>query len=271
MKKSNHFISCALSVLGLALTSVSQAALVGYWKLNEGSGITVADSSGNGNTGTFVTGGAADGWAGSTSGVSGTDNSLNSTGYNSYINVPYSASLGGINTASQITISLWFNETYASAYAYPIAFSNAGGRAMFIQMGTGPGSNMYAWSDAGWGKKTINQEGAQNAWVNYALTWDGTAAGLLKAYRNGVQIGGNQNAATSFPTFTELHIAGGYGSAYSSVEGNMDEVAVYNSIEDVSAIYAKGLAGTSLVVPEPTALALLGLGSFGLLFSRRRR
>ena len=43
-------------VLGLMFASVAQAAdpsLVGWWKLDEGSGTTAADSSGHGNDGTL--------------------------------------------------------------------------------------------------------------------------------------------------------------------------------------------------------------------------
>ncbi len=41
-------------VLGLVLTRAAKADLVGRWMLDEGSGTTVSDASGNGNDGTFV-------------------------------------------------------------------------------------------------------------------------------------------------------------------------------------------------------------------------
>ena len=41
-------------ILGLFLTSAAQADLVGWWRLDEGSGTTASDSSGGGNDGTFV-------------------------------------------------------------------------------------------------------------------------------------------------------------------------------------------------------------------------
>ncbi len=40
-------------VLGLTLTNTASAELVGWWKLDEGSGTTAFDSSGNGNDGTL--------------------------------------------------------------------------------------------------------------------------------------------------------------------------------------------------------------------------
>jgi hypothetical protein len=41
-------------VLGLVLTSTAKADLVGWWKLDEGSGTTVSDASGKGHNGTIV-------------------------------------------------------------------------------------------------------------------------------------------------------------------------------------------------------------------------
>jgi hypothetical protein len=55
-KKLIYLISFILA-LAMLMTSVSKAAdpdLVAHWKLDDGSGTTAIDSSGNGNDGTFV-------------------------------------------------------------------------------------------------------------------------------------------------------------------------------------------------------------------------
>jgi hypothetical protein len=52
MSKKSIFLVCL--VLGLVLTSAVQADLVGWWRLDEGSGTTAYDSSGNGNDGTIL-------------------------------------------------------------------------------------------------------------------------------------------------------------------------------------------------------------------------
>jgi hypothetical protein len=54
MCKKLIFLVCFCLVLGLALTSAVQADLVGWWRLDEGSGTTAYDSSGNGNDGTIL-------------------------------------------------------------------------------------------------------------------------------------------------------------------------------------------------------------------------
>ena len=57
MFRKLFFGACLSFVLGLTLTSTSSASLVAWWKLDDGSGTTAMDSSGNGNDGT-VEGGA---------------------------------------------------------------------------------------------------------------------------------------------------------------------------------------------------------------------
>jgi len=48
------FLISFVFILGLFLTSAAQADLVGWWRLDEGSGTIASDSSGGGNDGTFV-------------------------------------------------------------------------------------------------------------------------------------------------------------------------------------------------------------------------
>ena len=54
MCKKLIYLACFSLVLGLVLTSAAQADLVGWWRLDDGSGTTVSDSSTNGNDGTFA-------------------------------------------------------------------------------------------------------------------------------------------------------------------------------------------------------------------------
>jgi hypothetical protein len=47
------FLISFVFILGLFLTTAAQAELMGWWKLDEGSGTTAFDSSGNGRDGTL--------------------------------------------------------------------------------------------------------------------------------------------------------------------------------------------------------------------------
>ena len=78
--------------------TVSPSGLVAYWKFDEGSGTTVSDSSGNGNTGTLVNGPL---W---TAGRVG--NALFFDGIDDNVTVPDSNSL---DLSSSFTLSAWVN------------------------------------------------------------------------------------------------------------------------------------------------------------------
>jgi hypothetical protein len=54
MSKKLIYLACLCLVLGLALTSAVRADLVGWWRLDEGTGTIAYDSSGNGNDGTIL-------------------------------------------------------------------------------------------------------------------------------------------------------------------------------------------------------------------------
>jgi hypothetical protein len=65
--RPTYLLSIAL-VLGLVLTSATEADLVGWWRFEEGSGDTAADSSGNDHHGTLL---GTPEWAGGAEGSGG--------------------------------------------------------------------------------------------------------------------------------------------------------------------------------------------------------
>ena len=104
-KKRNDFISFIL-VLDLVLTSVAEAvdpSLVGWWKFDEGSGSTAADSSGNGNHG-FITGAV---W---TKGKTG--QALDFDGANDYVRIVVNPALNNLNA---ITMAAWIYPSAVSS------------------------------------------------------------------------------------------------------------------------------------------------------------
>src|SRR4030042_284641 len=93
MSRKNVLLICLILLLGF--TNNSRAALVGWWRLNDASGTTAADSSGNGYNGTIT--GAAwlnDGTRGYVLDFEGVD----------YVSIP-STALSTIT--SQVTIAVW--------------------------------------------------------------------------------------------------------------------------------------------------------------------
>jgi hypothetical protein len=74
---------------------------VGYWKMDEGTGTTTADSSGKGDTGNLYNGAA---W---TSGVSGKALSFN--GVNNYVQVNNNSVLSPLSSTGEMTVATWVN------------------------------------------------------------------------------------------------------------------------------------------------------------------
>ena len=102
-------------VVSLVLTSVANAELVGWWKFDEASGSTAADSSGNGNDGTLngsATFAPAEGQLGGALSMDGSAGG--------YVLIPQSDSLRLINQGDY-TITMWFRQDVVTGMA--ISFS----------------------------------------------------------------------------------------------------------------------------------------------------
>src|SRR3990167_8862308 len=101
----NSYINFTASNLEIAIAAAPTSGLVGYWNFDEGSGATVADSSGNGNNGTL---------SGGPTWVTGKVGSgaLSFDGTNDYINIPSSALY---DFAGDFTVSAWVYEPVGSA------------------------------------------------------------------------------------------------------------------------------------------------------------
>jgi autotransporter-associated beta strand protein len=126
---------------------------------------------------------------------------------------------------------------------YPFTLSNnANGdaRQWFIQSDNGGGDQMYMWSDASaaWQKGLgfkVGGGGDAHAWHHYALTYSG---GTVTSYVDGTFKGTYAIAGSpNIPSFTHL-LVGGRNAAWSSWEGPIDDVVVFNSVEDVTLIKA---------------------------------
>ncbi|MBP8304307.1 MAG: hypothetical protein KBE04_09295 [Phycisphaerae bacterium] len=115
---------CAGLLLVASFAGVVRAELVGWWKLDETSGVTVADSSGNGNDGscqgtvTWVPGQIGGAWQ--------------ANGTNSTIRIPHHDVL---NIPETVTVSMWVNTSTTSGSHQLIEKGGTAGSAWYSAYG----------------------------------------------------------------------------------------------------------------------------------------
>ncbi|MEM3698073.1 MAG: G1 family glutamic endopeptidase [Candidatus Bathyarchaeia archaeon] len=202
-------------------------ALVGYWKLDEGSGTIASDSSDNGNIGTLINGPQ---WI---DGVVGT--ALAFDGIDDYVHVPSSNSL--TITGNQITVEMWLRPaTLLDDTAPFINFIDKGNEYGFqiSQDGYKPTPDGKIWfyvglDLSGWhweGIQTTTNQWIANKWYHLAGTYDGNS---LKIYVNGILensrlLSGNLFAQGAYPLSIGSYTL---GNQY-FFNGAIDEVKIYN-------------------------------------------
>ncbi len=209
--------------------SLPTSGLVGYWKFDEGSGTSAADSSGKGNTGTLAN---SPTWT-----TTGKDaGALTLNGTSQYVTVPDSASL---NLSGSWTASAWVNVTSlpgsgarakiviredTSTFAnYSLSIVNNAScssgvawRAHFDDSGGSTYATCYA--------TTINT----GVWYHVASVWDSSTSNLM-IYLNGSLVA-TQNFTGHVPVAdagADLRLgADGAGSDY--FNGTIDDTRIYN-------------------------------------------
>jgi len=230
--------------------------LVAAYSFDQGSGTTVTDQSGHGNTGTLtnVT------W--SPNGVFGSAASFNGTN-GSFVTVPDSNSL---DLTNGMTLEAWVKPTSLSGWN-TVVFkeqSNSYDYALYANTGSNqPSGNLQ--SSLGDNDLRGTSQLPLNTWTHLAATYDGT---VLTLYVNGQQVG---TKLTSGPITTSngaLRIGGNtiWNEPFS---GLIDEVRVYNQPLTQSQILTD--MNSSISVPDtspPSAPGTLtatgGLGSASL-------
>jgi hypothetical protein len=225
------------------------SSLLALWHFDEGSGTTIYDSSGNGNTGTFV---------GVIYWVTGEFGNAVQFTAGQYINV---SSPNSLNISGPLTVELWFTRPALVADDKWIL-----NKANSL---TDNDSNYEVWVDssskihAGIGNGTTSQNVTStsvtqvNTWYHVAFTADGTT---LKLYINGVLENSSSQTMTPVPNNQQLLI-GARKTNYAAYffNGTIDEVAVYSrakSADEIASDYTDEIASESDYTSVKRLLAL---------------
>jgi hypothetical protein len=199
-----------------AAVTVSNAApsgLVAYYRFDEGTGATAADSSGNLNNGTIS--GAS--WA--ASGRFGSALSFNGT--NSIVNI---ADADSLDLTTGMTLEAWVNPSALTGYRTVVMKDVPGelSYALYASDGTRPN----AWGRVGSVSTGVLGSGALpvNSWTHLAATYNGAALAL---FVNGTQVASKALTGTLRTSTNPLHIGGNavWGEYFA---GLIDEVRIYN-------------------------------------------
>lgn len=215
----------ASSVPGTASSSSSSAAasgLLGHWKLDDASGTTAADASGNGRNGTLTNGPS---WT--TGLLSG---GLQFDGANDHVTVPG----GGIRSLGTFTLAAWI-QPYTHRLSRIAAVPDVYGLALMAN-----GKIGYALAPQFGSVRESASSIEPNIWTHVALVYNGSSVtlyinGSVDSTVTGVS-GNTANTANAFQI-------GGDPSAY-FFNGKIDDVRLY---------------GTALAAPAVSALAQAGL------------
>ncbi|MFH1725517.1 MAG: Ig-like domain-containing protein [Elusimicrobiota bacterium] len=223
--------------------SAMPAGLVALYSFDEGSGMTAADGSGNGNDGS-ISGSPV--WAG---GVAG--GALQFSG-DDQITVPHSESLG---MTEAVSVETWVRpDTYSCGDTYRIIYK-------FSTDGRWDGWNLDLKCSSGLlrvelvdmaGKRYLyysDRPVPVNVFSHVAFTWDG---GSVKFYIDGEPAGETATAFSSIPAHTGPMIIGKI--PWTAYRGVVDELGVYDralSPEEVAARYDNPGAGFAPPLDPP--------------------
>jgi len=227
---------------GTATAQVTKPA--GCWKLNENSGTTAGDSSGNGYNGTVNS-------ATWTTGKSGS--ALHFDGTNDWVNL---GNPSGLNFSGQITIAAWIKATSTSSTRNIVAHGYTSSPKAEVRLRIDAGKyEVASWKGTTYGTSATIPSGDVGNWVFLVGLYDGTA---WKLYRNGSLLA-STNASTGAMTVGANWAIGARGTGNGRFfQGDIDEVRIFNtglSGPQVTKLYESYTLGAALALPSQTPAA----------------
>jgi hypothetical protein len=253
------YSSSAIEVTGGYAQLKGRSGIYAQWHLNELSGVSASDSSGNGRNGTLINMEDADWQAGKLNNCL----NFNEGTTNEYVDC---GNIASFERTDKFSIEAWIQTSVASKIV--IARHN-GTVGWFIYVDS-DGKLMCYLSNSYSGSNNIARKSSDtvtdNNWHHIVLTYDGTSivAGL-HIYKDGVLNDGaivQDNLTNSIQVGTNTRI-GNWGGSALCWKGKIDEVLIYNkelSAAEVSASYNSG-SGTetgAISMDNPDIIPITG-------------
>jgi hypothetical protein len=241
------------STFGLTVTSSSSGTSGPIVKLalDEGTGTTANDGSGNGNNGTLQNGPT---W---TTGKSG--GALNFDGSNDTLFIANSASLNSINTG--LTFAAWVYRNSTQSGFVSVAAREVG-TTYYEHFYFGFENGNYRWfvnTTGGYSSVSMGGSSPTGQWVHVAGTYDGAA---VKLYVNGVQQFSTPHSGTFAADTTGVTIGASHNASSHAAEeafnGKVDDVAIHSyalTAQQVQQLYQGATSSGDTAQPSVTMSA----------------
>ena len=240
--------------LALAIRfSRASSALVGWWKFDEGSGTTAADSSGNGDTMTLFNGVS---WVAGKIG-----DAISANGTNQYGTVP-AINLSGTST---LTVAFWANRTYSTTTESVLLEDSTNYNNSTTGFGFFPddtpckGIQAAVHGNVGYSVNCYSQP-SSGVWHHLAIIYDKTQAGNNQTalYIDGVlqtPTSNLNNTAQNTNSFgnNPIYLFSRDGSQFFN-GGEVDDLRIYNralSAAEIQQLYQAGSASLVSIAVTP--------------------
>ncbi|MGH1456141.1 MAG: LamG domain-containing protein [Alphaproteobacteria bacterium] len=224
-----------------SVASADSADLVGHWKLDETSGSSIADSSGNGNTGTWSDGADDDVSGETVSSQIGTG--LNFDGSNDIINAGSDASIddifaGGGTIAAWIYPVGWGENSFGRIVHKASASNGNNGYIFYVDDNAGTTQDETLGFDHGFASGEEGWSGPSNTitlnqWNHVAVTYDNSSdSNSPSLYVNGEAITpltvNNSGTGVADSDAAQNLFIGNIGGQTRTFDGIMDDVRFYD-------------------------------------------
>lgn len=231
---TGYAVEFADGVPTVTQASAITGGLVGWWKFEEGTGTTAADTTANANTGTLN---GPPTWSNDIPNALGSTGSLEFDGSSGTITVPGFVPDTIIGDGNPVSIAYWVNPTDIAQQMHVGTSSDTGNRfyseqfaragAIYAHWGFGNSQN----------STTSTAELTAGEWNHVVITYDGTNA---TSYLNGTQM--DTQAIGTAKNFSNGGLTIGVFAASSLYfDGNIDDVRIYNRVlspEEIAKIAA---------------------------------